>query len=132
MSDTPRTDAAHQEYLRGIVQGKLASSVHTDFARQLERELSAERELRLDAFNRGYDDAKIWLGAELAEAKRTIAELNDHLDGLAIHTHSDSCQRAACVLRRENARLMKQLEEARCWIDATVANCGIFSDPPKP
>ena len=55
MSDTPRTDAAHQEYLRGIVQGKLASSVHTDFARQLERELAALQE-RYDRLAKDYSD----------------------------------------------------------------------------
>ena len=99
MSDTPRTDTACLRTWEGPAQIVLA-----DFSRQLERELATERALRLDAFKRGYEDAKMWLGAELAEAKAMQLSQAKEWE----------------KLQKDNARLRKQLEAA---FAQAICNC---------
>ena len=74
----------------------------------LARKLATERELRAEAFKRGYEDAKVWLGAELAEAR--AMQLSQALEWEQ--------------LRLENARLMRG--------EYICSRCGIRKDGEAP
>lgn len=93
-------------------------------AKKMERELTTAKAFeKLQASI--FQDKWKGLQDELTAANVKIAELNDHLDGRGIHTHSENCQRAECKLRRElgeaNARIAS-LEKERDALRLCVAD----------
>lgn len=106
-TDTPLTDA----FLHGRLPCSQTEIDAVAFARDLERKFNAanariaEQEKQIEKILDG--------SAELAaSALVKISELEEHLDGMGIHTHSDSCQQPACVLRKELKTVRAELERA--------------------
>ena len=148
-TNTPRTDANLIDIGHPL---QSPNTVTAEFARTLERELNEKIageqwaagifcEIMVIAIS-GFADAVIvaqqQMGPKhallavikLAECSKQFQKERDELKS-ALALGQINCDSEYDRLRRERDIANAKLMEAKQWIDATVENCSVFSDPPK-